>query len=154
MNTKTITFCVFAALFMGAAVFLDINSQSNLDCWLLCVAMVFVLAALTCAAADLILAVRHDELLKSKRKLQAEIKQLEDKKDNFEKEIKKIEDKNKELADMGVERIKQLEQKNKELQKQLTKVCEIPQRLDLIESAIRIMAASRSSVEPTVSPTE
>mgnify|MGYP002509277696 CR=1 FL=1 len=42
----------------------------------------------------------------------------------------------------------------KELQKQLTKVCEIPQRLDLIESAIRIMAASRSSVEPTVSPTE
>ena len=52
--------------------------------------MVFVLAALTCAASDFILAVRHDELLKSKRKLLAEIKQLEDKKDNFEKEIMMI----------------------------------------------------------------
>ena len=36
------------------------------------------------------MAVRHDELLKSKRKLLAEIKQLEDKKDNFEKEIMMI----------------------------------------------------------------
>lgn len=144
MNTKTITFCVFAALFIGAAGILDMNSQSNLDYWFLGIAIVFVLSALTCAAADLIVAVRQEDLLKSKRKLQAEIKQLQKKKDTLQQKVDETEKKNSELADKGVQKIEQLEKKNQELQNQLAKVCEIPHRLDMIENAIRLMAAARS----------
>ena len=54
------------------------------------------------------------------------------------------EKKNSELADTGVGKIEQLEKKNQELQNQLAKVCEIPHRLDMIENAIRLMAAARS----------
>lgn len=52
MNTKTITFCVFAALFIGAYVALCSIGLSDNACLVFWLSIVFAAAAILCAAVD------------------------------------------------------------------------------------------------------
>ena len=119
MNTKIIIFSTLAALFVAASVGLYQLGQNCLALFAVVVAFLFVLATLAYVVIDLLLSVRQEELLKSKKKLESEYQDLIAKVKEQESLNKSLKAANEALGSEGQARIAELEQKNKELLTQL-----------------------------------
>lgn len=132
MNTKIIIFSILAALFVAASVGLYQLGRNCLALFAVVVAFLFVLSALAYVVIDLLLSVRQEELLKSKKKLESEVQVLnaDVKNLNYQKESLKAEIKK--LGSEGKARIAELEQKNKELLTQLQVNSAIEKKLEIL----------------------
>ena len=132
MNTKIIIFSILAALFVAASVGLYQLGRNCLAFFAVVVAFLFVLSALAYVVIDLLLSVRQEELLKSKKKLESEVQVLnaDVKNLNYQKESLKAEIKK--LGSEGKARIAELEQKNKELLTQLQVNSAIEKKLEIL----------------------
>ena len=132
MNTKIIIFSILAALFVAASVGLYQLGQNCLALFAVVVAFLFVLSALAYVAIDLLLSVRQEELLKSKKELESEVQVLnaDVKNLNYQKESLKAEIKK--LGSEGKARIAELEQKNKELLTQLQVNSAIEKKFEIL----------------------
>lgn len=119
MNTKIIIFSILAALFVAVSVGLYQLGQNCLALFAVVVAFLFVLSALAYVVIDLLLSVRQEELLKSKKELESEVQVLNADVKNLNYQKESLEAEIKALGSEGKTRIAELEQKNKELLTQL-----------------------------------
>lgn len=119
MNTKIIIFSILAALFVAVSVGLYQLRQNCLALFAVVVAFLFVLSALAYVVIDLLLSVRQEELLKSKKELESEVQVLNADVKNLNYQKESLEAEIKALGSEGKTRIAELEQKNKELLTQL-----------------------------------
>lgn len=132
MNTKIIIFSTLAALFVAASVGLYQLGQNCLAFFAVAVAFLFVLATLAYVVIDLLLSVRQEELLKSKKKLESEYQELIAKVKEQESLNKSLKAANEALGSVGQARIAELEQKNKELLTQLQVNSAIEKKFEIL----------------------
>ena len=119
MNTKIITFCVFATIFMAAVVGLCQLHQTCMARLAIVLVFMFILAALACAVVEILRLLKDEQLLQSKKTLQSEILSLEQEIVEKQQDLAEAETK---YAATGADRIKDLEKKNAELQTMLSKL--------------------------------
>lgn len=121
MNTKIITFCVFATIFMAAVVGLCQLHQTCMARLAIVLVFMFILAALACAVVEILRLLKDEQLLQSKKTLQSEILSLEQEIVEKQQDLAEAETK---YAATGADRIKDLEKKNAELQTMLSKLAD------------------------------
>ena len=121
MNTKIITFCVFATIFMAAVVGLCQLHQTCMARLAIVLVFMFILAALACAVVEILRLLKDEQLLQSKKTLQSEILSLEQEIVEKQQDLAEAETK---YAATGADRIKDLEKKNAELQTTLSKLAD------------------------------
>ena len=121
MNTKIITFCVFATIFMAAVVGLCQLHQTCMARLSIVLVFMFILAALACAVVEILRLLKDEQLLESKKTLQSEILSLEQEIVKKQQDLAEAETK---YAETGADRIKDLEKKNAELQTMLSKLAD------------------------------
>lgn len=132
MNTKIIIFSILAALFVAASVGLYQLGRNCLALFAVVVAFLFVLSALAYVVFDLLLSVRQEELLKSKKELESEYQDLIAKVKEQESRNKSLKAENEALGSVGQARIAELEQKNKELLTQLQVNSAIEKKFEIL----------------------
>lgn len=151
MNTKIIIFSTLAAVFVAASVGLYQLEQNCLALFAVAVAFLFVLSALAYVVIDLLLSVRQEELLKSKKKLESEYQDLIAKVKEQESLNKSLKAANEALGSVGQARIAELEQKNKELLTQLQVNSAIEKKFEILINWQKQLEAAKAQDTAEVS---
>lgn len=151
MNTKIIIFSTLAAVFVAASVGLYQLEQNCLALFAVAVAFLFVLSALAYVVIDLLLSVRQEELLKSKKELESEVQVLNADVKNLNYQKESLEAEIKALGSEGKARIAELEQKNKELLTQLQINSAIEKKFEILINWQKQLEAAKAQDTAEVS---